>query len=285
MKGVLSGYSGPGHPGQHAESIPSIITAVEWSLYLASWDIIIRGIGCTVNDSLDQKFNRQVARTRNRPIARGAVSTKQANVFTLEQLAAAAVCFHHYHMLLYPMRSQMVFLGFAFSAPLYLMCRAILGHYPLQLERIAIVSSVSWDTLKSSPDFLTITFLSISGTLWTVIFDTVYVHQDYEDDLKAGAPGLAVRLGLKGTKPALSLLSAVQIGGLVLAGKHAGFGPVHFALSCGGTAISLSAMMLKVNLENPKSCAWWFEWGNYPIGGSMVLGLLREYLIKRSSLY
>ena len=55
------------------------------SLFLI-YCIILRGAACTWNDNLDQEFDRQVARTKLRPIARGAVSTTQANIFTVALL-------------------------------------------------------------------------------------------------------------------------------------------------------------------------------------------------------
>ena len=63
------------------------------------------------------------------------------------------------------------------------------------------------------------------GIIWTVIFDTIYAHQDYLDDLKASVKGLAVRLGRKGTKPAYSILTAVQLYFSAIGGSTGRFWP------------------------------------------------------------
>jgi len=96
----------------------------------------------------------------------------------------------------------------------------------------------------------------MSGILWCIIFDTVYVHQDCEDDLKAGVQGLAVLLGRKGTKPALTPIAAAHVYSLVIAGHYGGFGTLYYAVSCGGPAVMLASMIWSVKLHDAKSCAW-----------------------------
>ncbi|KAK4206422.1 hypothetical protein QBC37DRAFT_434994 [Rhypophila decipiens] len=83
-------------------------------------------------------------------------------------------------------------------------------------------------------------YLYLAGVIWTVIFDTIYAHQDYVDDLKAGVMGLAVLLGRKGTKPAFYVAIAVQVYLLVLAGLFAGFGIGYYVVSCGVTGLVLT---------------------------------------------
>ena len=57
--------------------------------------------------------------------------------------------------------------------------------------------------IVQSPEAQAAAFLYTSGTLLSIIFDTLYAYQDYLDDLKADVKELAVRLGRKGTKPVL----------------------------------------------------------------------------------
>ena len=60
----------------------TLVNLLGHASYFAIWVILLRGTVCTINDILDQDFDRQVARTRYRPIARNAVSTAKAWTFT-----------------------------------------------------------------------------------------------------------------------------------------------------------------------------------------------------------
>jgi 4-hydroxybenzoate polyprenyltransferase len=114
--------------------------------------------------------------------------------------------------------------------------------------------------------------------LWTVIFDTLYAHQDYTDDKKAGIHGLAVRLGQKGTKPTFFVLTSLQVACLVAAGRYAGFGWAYFTLACIGTGGCLMFMIGNVRLEEGSSCAWWFGPGSRFVGIAISSGLLAEFI-------
>ncbi|KAK3986095.1 para-hydroxybenzoate-polyprenyltransferase [Cladorrhinum sp. PSN332] len=140
-------------------------------------------------------------------------------------------------------------------------------------------------TVAESPLARSAGYLYFSGILWTVIFDTIYAHQDYLDDLKAGVKGLAVRLGRKGTKPACYVAGAVQIFCLVKAGQLAGFGEAYYAISCGVTALVLAWMIAVVDLENGDSCAWAFGSGNGYVGTAMTVGLMVHFVLKKYGYY
>ncbi|KAI1497638.1 UbiA prenyltransferase family [Biscogniauxia marginata] len=263
--------------------------------YLGLWATVFRGITCTWNDNLDQDFDRQVARCRVRPIPRGAVTTSQAHFFTALQIAAGACILYPYGQLtlihaavdgvtlfIYPLLKRctdfpQVELGFGLSYAIFLVT-SIVGKDPLaplldpSLDLPGRVSKV-----VNSPLAQSAACLYVAGILWCVIFDTVYAHQDYLDDLKAGVKGLAVRLGRKGTKPALYAAAAVQVCCLGLAGHLAGFGGPYYAISCGGDAILLAWMIWAVKLEDGDSCAWAFGPGSAYVGASISAGLMAEF--------
>ncbi|ETS87751.1 hypothetical protein PFICI_01579 [Pestalotiopsis fici W106-1] len=267
--------------------------------YMGLWTVIFRGITCTWNDNLDQDFDRQVARCRVRPIPRGAVSTLQAHFFTAA-LSAAGACLLFpygestlYHagvdsvlLFIYPLLKRythypQVELGFGLSYAIFLVAASI-GKDPLQplldssLDFSSRVSKVIQSPLAQSA-----ACLYVAGILWTVIFDTIYAHQDYLDDLKAGVKGLAVLLGRKGTKPACYIMGAVQIYCLVLAGQLAEFGEVYYAISCGGTALTLAWMIWVTDLEDGASCAWAFGRGSAYPGAAISVGLLAEFCARK----
>ncbi|KAI8626272.1 4-hydroxybenzoate polyprenyl transferase [Xylariaceae sp. FL1651] len=263
--------------------------------HLGLWTTVFRGITCTWNDNLDQDFDRQVARCRVRPIPRGAVTTMQAHFFTAFQIAVGACILYpygqstFYHaavngilLFIYPLMKRctdfpQVELGFGLSYAVFLVAASI-GKDPLaplldsSLDLSSRVSKVIESPLAQSA-----ACLYVAGILWSVIFDTIYAHQDYLDDLKAGVKGLAVRLGRKGTKPACYLMGAVQIYFLYLTGQLAGFGQTYSAISCGATAITLARMIWVTDLEDGASCAWAFGYGSAYVGASISAGLMAEF--------
>ncbi|KAK2030008.1 4-hydroxybenzoate polyprenyl transferase [Colletotrichum zoysiae] len=267
--------------------------------YLGLWTTIFRGITCTWNDNLDQDFDRQVARCRVRPIPRGAVTTGQAHFFTAAQIAVATCILYPLGdstlihatidgvlLFIYPLLKRctnypQVELGFGLSYAIFLVA-AMVGKDPLSplLDRSLDLSARVYKVLEE-PLAQSAACLYVAGIIWTVIFDTIYAHQDYLDDLKAGVKGLAVRLGRKGTKPACYMATAVQFYFLVLAGKLAGFGTPYYAISCGVTALLLTRMIWAVDLEDGDSCAWAFGPGSGYVGTAISSGLLADFLSKK----
>ncbi|KAI1824104.1 UbiA prenyltransferase family [Xylaria intraflava] len=277
------------------------ITLLLLSAYLSLWTTVFRGITCTWNDNLDQDFDRQVARCRGRPIARGAVTTYQAHLFTAAQIAVGvcilsplrgSVLIHALIdgvlLFIYPLLKRctnfpQVELGFGLSYAVF-MVASILNKDPLApiFDRSVNFTTGLYKVVES-PIARSTGYLYLAGILWCIIFDTVYAHQDYEDDLKAGVKGLAVRLGRKGTKPALFLLATAQVYCLVLAGQEGELGMPYYALSCAGTAVNLVVMILAVRLHDGKSCAWWFGPGSACVGATITVGLMAEFWLKKRS--
>ncbi|KAE8822430.1 hypothetical protein PTNB73_08824 [Pyrenophora teres f. teres] len=267
--------------------------------YMAIWTVVFRGITCTWNDNLDQDFDRQVDRCRNRPIPRGAVSTNQAHVFMCLLIAVGAVvlypagCETVVHagvsmvlLFVYPLLKRwtdfpQVELGFGLSYAVFVVC-AVVGKDPLAplmdasvglLERGAqiVASPVAWSAVC----------VYVAGVLWTVVFDTLYAHQDYLDDIKAGVMGLAVLLGRKGTKPVLSVVTLAQIACLVMTGNLAGFGVGYYAITCALTGFISLWLIWATDLEDGASCAWAFGPGSGRVGTSICAGFLVDFMVKK----
>ena len=87
---------------------------------------------------------------------------------------------------------------------------------------------------------------------------------------------MAVRFA-DSTKLLVTVLASVQLALLVLTGWEAEFSSIYFVGSCGGALVSLASMIAQVELENPASCAWWFHWGFWFVGGSVTGGLFGSY--------
>ena len=179
--------------------ISNTIPPLSYFLLFFIGSILMRGAGCTWNDFLDKDFDKNVDRTKNRPLASGKISTKHAIIFLIFQLILGLIILLQFNALT-------ILLGCLSLAPIFI--------YPL-MKRITW-----WPQL-----FLGITFnwgallgwLSLSNNLsyypfvlylscifWTVGYDTIYAHQDRDDDIVLGLKSSAIKLG-KNTKNSLIL--------------------------------------------------------------------------------
>lgn len=268
---------GLGYGACLAESVPSPTYLLSLCGLFAVYCVILRGAACAWNDNVDQEFDRQVARTRLRPIARGAVSTTQGHIFTVALLLAqipilmilpVACTYHAIPMNLlfgaYALMKRITYypqfvLGFPFAWAILMSCAA-LEVDPISHQRITAT-----------------TFMA--NIAWTMIYDTVYAHQDIRDDVRAGVKSMAIRFA-NSTKELTATLATIQIALLCYTGWQAGLSLVYFIFACGGTAIALGAMITIVDLKEPSSCAWFFHRGFWYVGGSITTGFGAEYLTR-----
>jgi 4-hydroxybenzoate polyprenyltransferase len=186
----------------------------------AAGAIIMRGAGCTINDYWDREIDSRVERTRHRPIASGEVSPNKALIFFGSQLAAGLVV-----LVQFPV--SVIALG-ATVVPLVVV-------YPLAKRftswpQLVLGLTFNWGALLGGAAVLPGGAVAWAWALplyggavcWTLVYDTLYAHQDKRDDKKLGLHSSALTLGDAGTKPALALFSAVAVGGVATAGCVAG---------------------------------------------------------------
>lgn len=174
------------------------IAAFASSLQIALWLLLLFGVGalvmrsagCVINDMLDRGFDAQVERTRSRPLASGVISLKQAAVFLALLLLLGLV------ILL-----QMNFL----TVGLGIFSLLLVGVYPL-MKRITwwpqafLGLTFNWGALMGATaatgEFsLSALLFYAAGFFWTLGYDTIYAHQDKDDDALIGVKSTARRLG------------------------------------------------------------------------------------------
>ncbi len=228
-------------------------------LVFALGAVVMRGAGCTYNDIVDRDFDAQVARTRDRPLPAGLVSVRQAIAFLVAQLAvgfAILLTFNRFTIALgivslvlvftYPLMKRITwwpqfFLGLAFN------WGALMGY-----------AAVTGDL--ASPALLTYA----AGILWTLGYDTIYAHQDKEDDALIGVKSSARWLGQR-TRPALWLFYGAAVILLAAAGATAKLGIAYYALLAAG-AVQLAWQAWRVDIDAPHDCLAkfrsnrWFGW-------------------------
>ncbi|XP_068594647.1 4-hydroxybenzoate polyprenyltransferase, mitochondrial [Brachionichthys hirsutus] len=229
--------------------------------------LLMRGAGCTINDMWDKDFDKKVARTASRPIASGDVSRMQALVFLGGQLSLALgilLCLNYYSIALgiaslslvvsYPLMKRITYwpqfvLGLAFN------WGALLG----------------WAAVKGSCDWSVCLPLYFSGVMWTLIYDTIYAHQDKEDDVKVGVRSTALRFREQ-TKPWLSGFAMAMMTGLVAAGVNAEQTLPYYAV-LSTVAIHLSHQIYTLDINKPEDC-WKKFVSNRNLGLLLLFGIV-----------
>ena len=242
---------------------------------------ILRSAGCTWNDIADRDLDRLVERTRLRPMAQGAISLPAAYVFTAAQVGIWLAALAR----LLPGRWPLYAAPLLFLVWLYPFAKRF-THFAQLLLGVtlgwgvligaAVVGLDVWGT-DAAAERSGLAGLYLVYVVWTVIHDTVYAHQDVRDDMKAGIKSMAV-LWLYWTKALLWVLSVVQVGILWGIGIWMGAGAWHYYVAVGGNVVVLQIMIIKVDLDDPQDCLWWFQTGSLLVGGTIAGGLWGEYL-------
>lgn len=253
-------------------------TVISTILLFYSGALIMRGAGCTINDLWDRNLDPHVARTRLRPIARGAISVRQAIPFLGFQLFAGLAV-----LLQFPWQC------FFYATPSLL----FVATYPLakrvtNYPQFVLGLTFSWgaivgfpalgvDLLSNTPALVSAACLYGSCVAWTLVYDMIYAYQDIRDDAKAGIKSIALAQEAN-AKTFLTAVAGVQVALLAGAGMAIGAGPVFYGGVCGGAAATLGYMIRVVDLGDVGNCWAWFRKGAYWTGGAISLGLGAEYL-------
>ena len=221
--------------------------APEFLALFAIGAMVMRGAGCTLNDIADREFDARVARTASRPIPSGKVSVTQAFAF-MAVLSLIGL------IVLLQFNSFAIFLGMA--------SLALVAVYPF-MKRItywpqAVLGlAFNWGALMGwavvhAELALPAVILYAAGLFWTLGYDTIYAHQDKEDDLLVGIKSTALRLG-DATRPWLAFFYAITVVLLAIAGYLVKLA-WPFYLVLGLAALHLVWQIAAVAIDDPRDC-------------------------------
>lgn len=151
---------------------------------------VMRGAGCTWNDYTDRAFDAQVARTRSRPLPSGQVSPRQALIWMAVQAGLGA-------LVLVTFPPVAIALGVAALLPVLVYPFAKrFTWWPQAFLGIAFNwgALVGWAAHRDSLGWPAV-LLWLAGLVWTLFYDTIYAHQDKEDDALIGVKSTARLFG------------------------------------------------------------------------------------------
>jgi 4-hydroxybenzoate polyprenyltransferase len=257
---AASAHARPGDP------LLSVLPS-PWTLILfLIGAVAMRGAGCTYNDLADVDFDAKVARTRSRPLPAGKVSRRQAWAFLVVQALVGLVVLLQFNW---------------FAVAVGVASLAIVAIYPF-MKRVTnwpqafLGLAFSWGALMGwAAHFgaleLAPLLLYFGSILWVIGYDTIYAHQDKEDDALVGVRSTARLFGAR-TKQALIVLYSGALLFMAVAFANAAVPmPALAGLLAAGAHMWRQVQVL--DIDDPDQCLRLFR-SNSTVGWLIFLGLL-----------
>ncbi|HEU4660522.1 MAG TPA: 4-hydroxybenzoate octaprenyltransferase [Pseudolabrys sp.] len=228
----------------------------------------MRGAGCTWNDLVDRDLDAKVERTRSRPIPSGQVTATQAALFLLLQALIGLLVLIQFN---------------GFTIVTGLASLVVVAIYPFMKRitywpQIALGLAFSWGALMGWPaafgrlDWPPLV-LYAGSIAWVIGYDTIYAHQDREDDALIGIKSTALLFGER-TRPMLAIFYAIAVVLIGAAGFMAG-GQLIFALGLIAFAAHLAWQVVRLDINDPAHCLMLFK-SNRDAGLILFLALLLD---------
>ncbi|MBS1301021.1 4-hydroxybenzoate octaprenyltransferase [Loktanella sp. SALINAS62] len=224
---------------------------------------LMRGAGCTWNDITDRHIDGSVARTRSRPIPSGQVRIRQALAWMIAQALVSFLI-----LLTFPPVAIIVGIAALFPVAIYPFAKrftwwpqVFLGlafNWGALLLWTAHTGALHW------PAFV----LYGAGIAWTLFYDTIYAHQDAEDDALIGVKSTARLFGDRTPKWLLGFLVATVVG-------------VLFATL--GAVADRSFLSLVIAIGGPWALGWHLSWQLAQFDSKDDAGLLRLFRSNRNA--
>lgn len=228
--------------------------------------IAMRGAGCTYNDLVDENIDAQVERTRSRPLPSGQVTRRQARTFLILQALAGLAVLLQFNW---------------FAVALGVASLAVVAVYPFMKRitnwpQLVLGLAFSWGALMgwaaafgevAPPSLL----LYAGSILWVIGYDTIYAHQDKEDDALVGVRSTARLFGAR-TK---AWLIGLYGGALLLFAWAYALAEVPMPALAGLLAAGahMARQIRSLDIDDPAQCLRLFQ-SNSVVGWMIFLGLV-----------
>jgi 4-hydroxybenzoate polyprenyltransferase len=234
--------------------------------------LLMRSAGCVMNDLADWRYDAHVERTRNRPLATGSVSRREAwilaSVLTLASFGLV-LSLNRLTVLLsfaalglaatYPLTKRFLaipqaYLGIAFGFGIPMGYAAILGTIPAE----------GW-------------WLLLANIFWAIAYDTEYAMVDRDDDLRIGIKTAAVTFG-RYDVPAVMVCYGVTLALLAGVGLHRGLSLVYY-LGLAGAASLMTYHYRLIRGRDREACFRAFNHNNW-VGAVIFAGIFADFAIR-----
>tara|TARA_Y100000748_G_scaffold125557_1_gene105374 strand:- start:12105 stop:12995 length:891 start_codon:yes stop_codon:yes gene_type:complete len=251
-----------------AEGVPDIDTLIIFVLGV----ILMRAAGCVINDYADRDFDGHVERTRERPLATGRISAKQALVAFAVVVGLSGLLV----LLTNALTIQLAFVGVGLAA-LYPFCKRF-TFYP----QVVLGAAFSWAipmafAAQAGTLPMPLWLLFIANLLWTVAYDTEYAMCDREDDLRIGIKSTAILFG-DADRLIIGLLQGLTLVCLLLVGARFGLG-LYYYLGLLGMTLGFAWQHWLMRERERLACLQAFL-SNHWAGMLVFIGLALDYALR-----
>jgi 4-hydroxybenzoate polyprenyltransferase len=228
----------------------------------------MRASGCAYNDYVDRDIDGKVQRTANRPSPSGQISPEEALTFVamMAFVGLAVLVNFNWFTIWLAISSLLIVLAYPFAKRIMSYPQLVLGlafNWGALVGWAAIKGSIGWPALA----------LYAGCVLWTVGYDTIYAHQDKEDDALLGLGSTAIRFGDNTVSFVGAMYGLAAILWLV-AGALAGAHLVYF-LAVALVFLQMSWQVASLDISDPANCLRRFK-SNRDVGLAVFLGLLAD---------
>ena len=256
-----------------------------WSLWIAAegWphtDVLLvfvagvflmRSAGCAINDFADRDIDPHVERTKNRPLAAGRITTKEA----LAVFAALSITAFGLVLLMNKLTIYMSFVGIALAASYPFMKRF---HY---MPQVHLGAAFGWSApmafTAQANEITPVTWLLFMATvLWATVYDTMYAMADRDDDLKIGVKSTAILFG-EADRLIIAGLQLLLIVNLIFIGQQSKLGMFYYLSLLIGVALMIYHQYLMKD-RKPQLCFKAFLHNNW-FGMVIFAGIFTDYWV------
>lgn len=233
---------------------------------------VMRSAGCVINDFADRKIDPQVARTRDRPMATGRVSSKEA----LWLFASLCLVAFSLVLLLNTLTIWMSLVGVFMAATYPFMKRYT--HLPQVYLGAAFGWAVPMAFAAQTGEVPRVAWLLFVATvLWTTAYDTMYGMVDRDDDIKIGVKSTAILFG-DADRLIIGVIQVLMLGALLLAGQAAQLESYYyFGLSIAAALAFYQQYLIRERA--PAACFQAFL-NNNRLGAAVFTGIVLDYLAR-----
>ena len=258
-----------------------------WALWLASrgipdWitllifitgTVLMRSAGCVMNDIADRNYDGLVERTKNRPLATGEVSVKEAYLlaFGLALMAFALVLLFNKTTILLSFAALFLAATYPFTKRFLAIPQAYLGvafGFGIPMAFAAVndyIPPLAW-------------ILLAANVFWAMAYDTEYAMVDRDDDVKIGIKSSAIFFGNYDVL-AVMVCYAIMLGLLAYVGKFMGFGKYYF-IGLAAALLLVFWQYILIKSRDKSHCFKAFLHNNW-IGLVLFIGLVAEHYFRR----
>ncbi len=231
--------------------------------------IVMRSAGCVINDFADRKIDPYVERTRQRPLASGAVKPFEAIILFV---ALGLIAIGLASML--NRQAQIIAVAAAVLTIVYPFIKRYVS-IPQFILGAAFACAIPMAFAAQTGNTPALAWLAFgTAVIWAVIYDTFYAMVDREDDLKIGVKSTAILFGDMDLF-VIGALQAIMLLSLVLIGNQAELGPWYY-----GSLVVAAALMARhlwlARHRDPDGCFKAFL-ENHVIGLVVFIGILLNY--------